>query len=169
VHIPSDWDDRRSYMPQRTLDVEFTARAEPHRRELLVHCYQMLGSVQDAQDLVQETMLRAWRAYDRYEPDLASMRTWLYRIATNACLNALEGRSRRPLPSGVGQRFDDPDAAFVAGFEVPWLQPLPDRLLGDVPDDPSVLAAERSGLRLVVAAMQLREGRRPRRQLVVGE
>ncbi len=143
-------------MPQRTLDGEFTARAEPHRRELLVHCYQMLGSVQDAQDLVQETMLRAWRAYDRYDPDLASMRTWLYRIATNACLNALEGRSRRPLPSGVGQRFDDPDATFVPGFEVPWLQPLPDRLLGGTPDDPGVLAAERSGLRLaVVAAMQL--------------
>jgi RNA polymerase sigma-70 factor (ECF subfamily) len=143
-------------MPQCTLDVEFTARAEPHRRELLVHCYQMLGSVQEAQDLVQETMLRAWRAYDRYDPDLASMRTWLYRIATNACLNALKGRSRRPLPSGVGQQFDDPDAAFVPGFEVPWLQPLPDRLLGGALDDPAGLAAERSGLRLaVVAALQL--------------
>ena len=85
-----------------------------------------------------------------------SVRTWLYRIATNACLNALESRSRRPLPSGVGQPFDDPDAAFVPGFEVPWLQPIPDRLLGTAPDDPAVLATERSGLRLaVVAALQL--------------
>lgn len=135
---------------------EFAATAEPFRRELLVHCYQMLGSVQEAQDLVQDTMLRAWRAYERYDPDLASMRTWLYRIATNACLTALEGRSRRPLPSGVGPAFDDPDAAFVPGFEVPWLQPIPDRLLGGGPDDPAVLAAERSGLRLaVVAALQL--------------
>ncbi len=143
-------------MPGHTLEREFTKAAEPHRRELLVHCYQMLGSVQEAQDLVQETMLRAWRAYGRYDPGLASMRTWLYRIATNGCLSPLEGRSRRPLPSGVGQRFDDPDAAFVAGFEVPWLQPIPDRLLGGAPDDPAVLAAERSGLRLAgVAALQL--------------
>jgi RNA polymerase sigma-70 factor (ECF subfamily) len=143
-------------MPENTFEHAFTEAAERHRRELLVHCYQMLGSVQEAEDLVQETMLRAWRAYDRYDPDLASMRTWLYRIATNACLSALEGRSRRPLPSGVGQRFDDPDAAFVPGFEVPWLQPIPDRLLGAGPDDPAVLAAERSGLRLaVVAALQL--------------
>jgi RNA polymerase sigma-70 factor, ECF subfamily len=135
---------------------DFAAVAEPHRRELLVHCYQMLGSVQEAQDLVQETMLRAWRAYDRYDPELASIRTWLYRIATNACLNALEGRARRPLPSGVGQPFDDPDAAFVPGFEVPWLQPIPDRLLGSPPQDPAVLAAERSGLRLaVLAALQV--------------
>jgi RNA polymerase sigma factor (sigma-70 family) len=112
----------------------------------------MLGSVQEAEDLVQETMLRAWRAYDRYDPDRASMRTWLYCIATSACLNALEGQSRRPLPSGVGQRFDDPDAAFLQGVEVPWLQPIPDRLLAAGPDDPGVLAAERSGLRLAVAA-----------------
>ena len=121
-----------------------------------MHCYRMLGSVPEAQDLVQETLLRAWRAYDRYDPGLASVRTWLYRIATNACLNALEGRARRPLPSGVGQPFDDPDAAFVPGLEVPWLQPIPDRLLGRGPEDPAVLAAERSGLRLaVVAALQL--------------
>jgi RNA polymerase sigma-70 factor, ECF subfamily len=143
-------------MPGNTIERAFTEAAERHRRELLVHCYQMLGSVQEAEDLVQETMLRAWRAYDRYDPNRASMRTWLYRIATNACLTALEGRSRRPLPSGVGQRFDDPDAAFVPGFEVPWLQPIPDRLLAAGPDDPAVRAAERSGLRLaVVAALQL--------------
>ena len=149
-------DGRRGCMPGHTLEHEFTAAAEPHRRELLVHCYQMMGSVQEAEDLVQETLLRAWRAYDRYDPDLASVRTWLYRIATNACLNALEGRSHRPLPSGVGERFDDPEAAFVPGFEVPWLQPIPDRLLGGAPDDPAVLVAERSGLRLaVVAALQL--------------
>lgn len=116
----------------------------------------MLGSVQEAQDLVQETLLRAWRAYDRYDPSVASVRTWLYRIATNACLNALVGRAHRPLPSGTGQPFDDPDAAFVPGFEVPWLQPIPDCLLGSPPEDPAVVAAERSGLRLaVVAALQL--------------
>ncbi len=74
-------------------------------------------------------MVRAWRAYGRFDPNLASARTWLYRIAANACLNALEGRARRPLPSGVGQPFDNPDAPFVPGIEVPWLQPFPDRLL----------------------------------------
>jgi RNA polymerase sigma-70 factor, ECF subfamily len=143
-------------MQRQTLESEFTLAAEHHQRELLVHCYQMLGSVEDAQDLVQETLLRAWRAYDSYDPHLASMRTWLYRIATNACLTALEGRSRRPLPSGIGQQFDDPEAAFVPGFEVPWLQPIPDRVLGEAPDDPAELAVERGGLRLaLVAALQL--------------
>ncbi len=135
---------------------EFSGVAEPHRRELLVHCYQMLGSVDEAQDLVQETMVRAWRAYDRFDPNLASMRTWLYRIATNACLNALEGRARRPLPSGVGQHFDDPEAPFVPGLEVPWLHPFPDQLLGVPPADPEAVAVERSRLRLAfVAALQL--------------
>src|SRR5690348_13302731 len=95
-------------VPKQELGPEFTAAVEPHRRELLVHCYRMMGSVPEAEDLVQDTMLRAWRAYGRYDPNLASMRTWLYRIATNACLNALDGRARRPLPSGVGQPFDDP-------------------------------------------------------------
>ena len=93
-------------MPGQTLEREFTEATEPHRRELLVHCYQMLGSVQEAEDLVQETMLRASAAYDRYDPSLASMRTWLYHIATNVCINALEGRWRRPLPSGVSGRLE---------------------------------------------------------------
>lgn len=142
-------------MPKREMVPDFSA-AEPFRRELLVHCYRMLGSVHEAQDLVQDTMLRAWRSWESYDPDMASLRTWLYRIATNACLNSLEGRARRPLPSGIGQAFKDPDAPFVPGFEVPWLQPIPDRLLGVVPADPAVVAAERSGLRLaVVAALQL--------------
>jgi len=135
---------------------DFSAATEPHRRELLVHCYRMLGSVPEAEDLVQETLVRAWRAWGRYDPDVASVRTWLYRIATHVCLTALEGRARRPLPSGVGQPFDDPEAAFVPGLEVPWLQPNPDRILGPAPEDPAVAAAERSGLRLaVVAALQL--------------
>jgi RNA polymerase sigma-70 factor (ECF subfamily) len=143
-------------MPRQEIGPGFAAIVEPHRRELLGHCYQMLGCVDEAQDLVQETMLRAWRARHRYDPALASMRTWLYRIATNACLNALESRASRPLPSGVGQPFDDPNGPFVPGFEVPWLQPMPDGLLGTIPDDPAMVAVERNGLRLaLVAAMQL--------------
>ena len=137
-------------------DSAFAAAVEPHRRELLVHCYRMLGSVHDAQDLVQETLTRAWRAFDRYDDERGSVRTWLYRIATNACLNALESRKRRPLPADVGARFEDPEAAFAPGFEVPWLQPLPDALLGAIPSDPADVAVERSQLRLgVVAALQL--------------
>jgi RNA polymerase sigma-70 factor (ECF subfamily) len=129
---------------------------EPHRRELLVFCYRMLGSVDDAQDVLQETLTRAWRAFERYDPSRASVRTWLYRIATNACLDALKARQRRPLPADVGPAFDDPDAAFVPGFEVPWLQPLPDVLLGRIALDPAEAAIERSQLRLaVVAALQL--------------
>ena len=112
-------------------DAEFSTLAEQYRRELLAHCYRMIGSVHDAEDLVQETYLRAWRAYDRFE-GRSSVRTWLYRIATNACLTALEGRGRRPLPSGLGAPADDPGgAAADAGAEVPWLQPVPDALLGD--------------------------------------
>jgi len=134
----------------------FAAAVEPHRRELLVHCYRMLGSVHDAQDLVQETMTRAWRAFDRYDEQRGSIRTWLYRIATNACLNALKSRKRRPLPADVGPQFDDPEAAFAPGFEVTWLQPLPDAVLAAAGNDPGDLVVERTQLRLgVVAALQL--------------
>jgi RNA polymerase sigma-70 factor (ECF subfamily) len=129
------------------MDEDFDA----YRRELLVHCYRMIGSVHEAEDLVQETMLRAWRARDRYDERLASVRTWLYRIATNACLTALEGRARRPLPSGLGAPSEDPDAPPAPAFDVPWLQPFPDALL----DDPATRVVQRGTLRLaLIAAMQ---------------
>jgi RNA polymerase sigma-70 factor, ECF subfamily len=132
---------------------EFSRAAERHRRELLAHCYQMLGSVHDAEDLVQETMLRAWRAREQFDGTRASLRTWLHRIATNACLTALEGRARRPLPSGYGAPGDDPDQPLAGGHEVPWLQPFPDALLDG---DPAAALLSSGRLRLaLVAAMQL--------------
>jgi len=130
------------------VEAEFERAVARHRHELLVHCYRMLGSVHDAEDAVQETLLRAWRAADRFDPTRASLRTWLYRIATNACLTALESRSSRPLPSSVGPAFDDPDAPLVPNLDVPWLTPIP--------GDPEASAVERSRLRLaLVAALQL--------------
>jgi RNA polymerase sigma-70 factor, ECF subfamily len=136
------------------VETEFATRAEPYRRELLAHCYRMLGSVHEAEDLVQDTMLRAWRAFAGYDETRASLRTWLYRIATNACLSALAGRARRPVPSGLGAPTYDPQDPFVPGFEVPWLQPLPDALVAD--DDPALAAVRRGSLRLaLVAALQL--------------
>ena len=99
---------------------------EPYRGALVAYCYRMLGSFHEAEDLVQETMLRAWKARDRYDTTRASVRTWLYRIATNACLSALEGRARRPLPSGLGAPSDDPGAPLTPAFDIPWLQPFPD-------------------------------------------
>jgi RNA polymerase sigma-70 factor (ECF subfamily) len=124
---------------------DFVLKTSPFRGELLAHCYRMTGSVHDAEDLLQETLLRAWRAYDQYDSSLAMLRTWLYRIATNACLTALEQRSRRPLPSGLGiPASDDPDRPLTRGEEVPWLQPIPDTMFGD----PADVAQSRNSLRL---------------------
>ncbi|WP_229852520.1 sigma-70 family RNA polymerase sigma factor [Streptomyces albospinus] len=99
---------------------------EPYRGELLAFCYRMLGAFHEAEDVVQETLLRAWKARERYDPTRASLRTWLYRIATNACLTALEGRGRRPLPSGLGAPSDDPEAPLAPALDVPWMGPFPD-------------------------------------------
>jgi RNA polymerase sigma-70 factor, ECF subfamily len=134
---------------------EFALLAEPYRGELLSHCYRMLGSVHDAEDQVQETLLRAWRSYDGFE-GRSSMRTWLYRIATNTCLRALETRSRRPLPSGLGGPTEDADGPVpVVRLDVPWLEPLPDGITGGGGSDPAVVATSRASMRLaLIAALQ---------------
>lgn len=109
----------------------------------------MTGSLDDAEDLVQETFLRAWKAYDRFEGK-ASVRTWLHRIATNTCLTALEGRQRRPLPTGLGAPSSNPTDELVERTEVPWLEPLPDPA-----SDPSEIVGSRESIRLAfVAALQ---------------
>ncbi|EID09456.1 sigma-70 family RNA polymerase sigma factor [Mycolicibacterium phlei] len=127
----------------------FLAEAQRYRRELLAHCYRMTGSLHDAEDLVQETYLRAWKSYKGFEGK-SSVRTWLYRIATNTALTALESRQRRPLPSGLGTPSSDPTDDIVARHEVPWLEPLPDDAA-----DPSTIVGSRESVRLAfVAALQ---------------
>ncbi|MEV4351378.1 RNA polymerase subunit sigma-70 [Actinoplanes sp. NPDC049596] len=125
---------------------EFARVAEPFRRELVVHAYRMLGSVEEAEDLVQETYLRAWRGYAAFE-GRSSLRAWLYRIATNVCLSALQRKGRRVLPSGLGAAAEDPDAQpGVAEPELAWLGPIP---------DPAAILAARDHVRLaLVAALQ---------------
>ena len=134
---------------------EFERLTGPFRDELLAYCYRMLGSVQDAEDQLQETLLRAWRGYGGFE-GRSSVRTWLYRIATNVCLRALETRGRRPLPSGLGGPAQDPDAPLAAARpEVPWLQPIPDVRFGSVPADPAAVVVARTSMRLaLIAALQ---------------
>ena len=133
----------------------FVAETEPYRRELLAHCYRMLGSVTDAEDLVQETFLRAWRSYDGFE-GRSSVRTWLHQIATNCCLSALAEQRRRVLPSGLGGAEPDPlTPAEPAASAVSWLQPVPDdRVLVQGADetDPAAIVAEREGVRLALIA-----------------
>jgi RNA polymerase sigma-70 factor (ECF subfamily) len=123
---------------------EFDRVTDPFRRELLAYGYRMLGSLPDAEDVVQETYLLAWRGFDRFE-GRSSVRTWLYRIATNACLRAIERAGRRPLPAALDGGSED----------IAWLGPVPDgRVLPDG-GDPATLVAVRSSVRLaLVAALQ---------------
>jgi RNA polymerase sigma-70 factor (ECF subfamily) len=130
---------------------EFARLADPYRRELLEHCYRMVGSVHDAEDLVQETYLRAWRGYPGFE-GRASLRTWLHRIATTTCLTAIERRRRRALPAGLGAPADDVDGPLAELPGSAWLEPLPDALDGS---DPATVVVGRADLRLaLVAALQ---------------
>lgn len=126
-------------------EADFRALADAHRRELLAHCYRMTGSVHEAEDLVQETYLRAWRSYDSFE-GRSSVRTWLYRIATNVCLTNLDGRQRRPLPTGLGTADSRASDELITDAEVPWLEPVPDA---------AVVVGERDSIRLAfIAALQ---------------
>lgn len=121
----------------------FETRAQRHRRELHVHCYRMLGSFEEAEDAVQETLLRAWRGRSQVDSD-SGFRPWLYRIATNYCLDVLRRRKRRPQAVG----------SFA---EIPWLQPYPDRLLDELPaasgDEPDVVAVARETIELAFIAV----------------
>jgi RNA polymerase sigma-70 factor, ECF subfamily len=128
---------------------DFIEQAAPFRAELIAHCYRMLGSVHDAEDLVQETYLRGWRAYAAFE-ERAALRTWLYRIATTACLRAMENRARRVLPAGLGAATVDPEAdvdASKGGYH--WLEPLPDTLTPE-----TAFSAKQSVRLALVTAMQ---------------
>jgi RNA polymerase sigma-70 factor (ECF subfamily) len=128
------------------------AELEQHRRELTAYCYRMLGSPFEAEDAVQDTFLRAWRSLDRFE-GRAGLRAWLYKIATNVCLDALNGRNRRARPMELGPARS-PDQAGETLSEATWLEPIPDRLV--LPEqDPAEVAESRETIRLAfMAALQ---------------
>ena len=133
---------------------DFPQVADRYRRELTAHCYRMTGSVYDAEDMVQETFLRAWKAYDDFE-GRSSVRTWLYRIATNVCLTNLEKKARRPLPTGLGLPDVQAHDELVEGSEVPWLEPVPDGMVDVANVDPAHIVGNRDSIRLAfVAALQ---------------
>ncbi|NUS43412.1 MAG: RNA polymerase subunit sigma-70 [Mycobacteriaceae bacterium] len=131
----------------------FTAETERFRRELLAHCYRMVGSAHDAEDLVQETYMRAWRSYRGFE-GRASIRTWLYAIATNVCLTALRPGRVRVLPSGLAEAQDGPDRTpnRIGPEEVSWLEPLPDSWVAPQADDPAAVVVARESVRLALIA-----------------
>jgi len=131
---------------------EFSRLTEPYRRELLAHCYRILGSLHDAEDAVQETMLRAWRRLSTFE-GRASLRAWLYKIATNACLDALDKRSRRTLPALTYPEGDPHQPLAAPVVEPIWLEPYPDDLLPDTAIDPEARYAMRESVTLAFLAV----------------
>jgi RNA polymerase sigma-70 factor (TIGR02960 family) len=140
----------------------FRELTQPHRRELQVHCYRMLGSLQDAEDVLQETLLSAWQGLAGFE-GRSSVRTWLYRIATNRCLNARRSTSRRPAKEWDMPRVDPPEPSGVG--EVPWLEPYPDSLMAEAAEVcPEARYAQSESISLAfVTALQVL----PPRQLAV--
>ncbi|GLW09750.1 RNA polymerase sigma factor [Microtetraspora sp. NBRC 13810] len=134
----------------------FAALVERHRRELLVHCYRMLGSFDESEDLVQETFLRAWKGLRGFE-GRSTFRGWLYRIATNACLDFLDGRARRVLPQHIAEP-SDPGVGLPPRTDIPWLHPFPDRLwepAGPVDAEPDAVVVARETIELAfLAAIQ---------------
>src|SRR5437764_6591625 len=122
---------------------------EQHRGELTAYCYRMLGSPFEAEDAVQETLVRAWRSLDQFE-GRASLRSWLYRIATNVCLDMLGGRERRARPMDLGPAQEPLERNLRTRPETTWLQPIPDSLVE--PEDPAEVAVSRDTIRLAFVA-----------------
>jgi RNA polymerase sigma-70 factor (TIGR02960 family) len=166
--VPGDALGEATLARARAGDEEaFRELTEPHRRELQLHCYRILGSVQDAEDMVQETLLAAWRGLEAFE-GRASVRAWLYRIATNRCLNALRARGRRP--QEVPSMVEPPEP--TRRIEPIWLEPYPDVLLEEIPDRSAGPAAryearESIELAFIVALQHLPP--RQRAALVLGD
>src|SRR5436309_1532249 len=132
---------------------ELDLRLEQYRAELIGYCYRMLGSPFEAEDAVQETLLKAWRGFDRFE-GRAALRSWLYRIATNVCLDMLNGRSRRARPMDLGPAREPVESNLQTLPEVTWIEPIPDARL-DSDADPAEVAVRRETIRLAfVAALQ---------------
>ena len=132
----------------------FAAVAGRYQRELEVHCYRMLGSIEDAEDVVQETLLRAWRKRETYRGQ-ATVRAWLYGIATHACLDMLERRSRRLLPPAVAAPANPLAPPLPPASEIGWLEPYPDALLDAPTVDEQIVARETIELAFLVAIQHL--------------
>jgi len=133
---------------------ELGRRLEEHRRELTGYCYRMLGSAFEAEDAVQETLLRAWRSFDRFE-GRSALRSWLYRIATNVCFDMLNGRERRARPMDLGPAQAPIEANLNTLPEATWIQPVPDALVAPAHGDPAEVAVAHETIRLAfVAALQ---------------
>ncbi|MBS4753071.1 sigma-70 family RNA polymerase sigma factor [Nocardioides sp. zg-ZUI104] len=141
----SDAAGEPSVVPGSEELADFDTLTDRYQRELMAHCYRMSGSLHEAEDLVQETLLRAWRSSATFQ-GRSSVRTWLYRIATNVCLSDLEAKPRRPLPTGLGTADSAPSDELITDDEVPWLEPVPDT---------ATEVADRDTIRLAfVAALQ---------------
>ena len=145
---------QRSSIGASPPSAELGVRLEQHRVELTAYCYRMLGSAFEAEDAVQETLMRAWRSFDRFE-GRAALRSWLYRIATNVCLDMLNGRRRRAMPMDLGPARD-PDGPIGGTLpEVAWIEPIPDGLAVPAEADPAEVTVARETIRLAfVAALQ---------------
>jgi RNA polymerase sigma-70 factor, ECF subfamily len=141
-------------VPDLATDTELDVRLERHRTELTAHCYRMLGSAFEAEDAVQETMVRAWRGYDGFE-GRAALRSWLYRIATNVCLDMLNGRNRRARPMDLASPSPADTPVGERTSEATWVLPVPDGRVVPSDGDPAELAAARETIRLAfIAALQ---------------
>jgi RNA polymerase sigma-70 factor (ECF subfamily) len=158
--------ERRALMQPADANA-FGQLVEPYRHELQVHCYRLLGSLQDAEDQVQETLLRAWRRRETYA-GRASLRAWLYKIATNACLDALDQRQRRErrwLPQARGPAADPSAPPPAPAAEIAWLEPFPDDWLPDEAANPEARYSQHESISLAfLAALQ---GLPPRQRVVV--
>jgi len=145
---------QESSTPVAPATAELELRLEQHRTELTAYCYRMLGSAFEAEDAVQDTMVRAWRSFDRFE-GRASLRSWLYRIATNVCLDMLSGRQRRALPMDLGPSREPIESNLNALPEVTWIEPMPDLRVVPTDGDPAEVTVVRETIRLAfVAALQ---------------